>query len=381
MELATRVYDRVTRPDQITDEIRDLLPEITKADELSYWRRVIRAAALCHDLGHLPFSHAAEGFLLPSGWDHERMTIELIRSDEMKAIWEKMTPPLRADDIVRLAVGPNKARDLLFTDWQTILAEIITGDAFGVDRMDYLLRDSHHAGVAYGKFDHYRLIDTLRILTQPPGPGDDESKEPLLGVEEGGLQSAEALLFARYFMYSQLYFHPIRRIYDIHLRDFLKTWLPGGEFATDVETHLKLTDNEIMSGLAATAMDSADESARFAQRIVTRDHFRLLYQRNPDDITKNPDAAEAINAEAEIKFGAENVRFDRYTQKSGAPDFPVWTRDGRTVSSLSISSTLNGLPVTANAFVFIEPSLRNEAEAWLNNARESIITSEGEDGK
>ena len=42
------------------------------------------------------------------------------------------------------------------------------GDAFGVDRMDYLLRDSHHAGVAYGRFDHYRLIDTLRILPAPP---------------------------------------------------------------------------------------------------------------------------------------------------------------------------------------------------------------------
>ncbi len=44
------------------------------------------------------------------------------------------------------------------------MSEIIVGDAFGVDRMDYLLRDSHHAGVAYGKFDHFRLIDTLRIL-------------------------------------------------------------------------------------------------------------------------------------------------------------------------------------------------------------------------
>ena len=51
----------------------------------------------------------------------------------MKAIWERITPPLRHEDIVRLAVGPKKARDLSFSDWETILSEIIVGDAFGVD--------------------------------------------------------------------------------------------------------------------------------------------------------------------------------------------------------------------------------------------------------
>ena len=107
--------------------------------------------------------------------------------------------------------------------------------------MDYLLRDSYHAGVAYGRFDHFRLIDTLRIL--PSGEG--ESAQPTLGVEEGGLHSAEALLLARYYMYSQVYFHPVRRIYDIHLKDFLAADLPSGKFPTDLESHLQNTDNEV----------------------------------------------------------------------------------------------------------------------------------------
>src|SRR5437667_11454788 len=122
----------------------------------------------------------------------------------MKAIWERITPPLRHDDIVKLAVGPKKANDLLFSDWETILAEIIVGDAFGVDRMDYLLRDSHHIGVAYGRFDHYRLIDTVRILPSSQPSEKTPLPEPALGVEEGGVQSAEALMLARYFMYSQV---------------------------------------------------------------------------------------------------------------------------------------------------------------------------------
>ena len=59
-----------------------------------------------------------------------------------------------------------------------------------------------------------RLIDTIRILpTRSPGE-HEEPVEPALGVEEGGIQSAEALMLARYFMYSQVYFHPVRRIYD-----------------------------------------------------------------------------------------------------------------------------------------------------------------------
>jgi len=380
MELATRVYDRVTKHEHLSDAIRDLLPQTADEDALRYWRRVLRVAALCHDLGHLPFSHAAEVWLLPEGWDHEKLTTAIIYSDEMAAIWGSMTPPLRADDIVKLAVGPKKASDISFSDWEAILAEIITGDAFGVDRIDYLLRDSHHAGVAYGRFDHYRLIDTLKILTPPPVPGEgDESREPMLGVEEGGLHSAEALLLARYFMYSQLYCHPIRRIYDIHLRDFLMSWLPEGKFSTDIQAHLGLTDNEIMTAILSAALDPAANGFEPARRIVNREHFRVLYQRNPDDILKNLAAAETIHLAAAAQFGEENVRFDSYTQKGGAPDFPVWTRDGRIVSSLSISQVLNNVPVAADAYVFVEPRLREEAEGWLKENRESILSSEGEE--
>jgi uncharacterized protein len=176
MELAGRVFDIVTDRSNTTDEIRDLLKPLTNEDERRYWRRVLRMAALCHDIGHLPFSHAAEKELLPAEWDHERLTREIICSDQMKAIWNSVTPPLRHEDVVKLAVGPEKANDLEFSVWETILSETIVGDAFGVDQMDYLLRDSHHVGVAYCRFDHYRLIDTLldtlRILPTPSSGND-----------------------------------------------------------------------------------------------------------------------------------------------------------------------------------------------------------------
>lgn len=372
MELAGRVFDVVTHPDSLIQQIREQLPEVASPDKKSYWRRVLRMAALCHDVGHLPFSHAAETELLPEGWNHERLTRILIESEEMGAIWGNLQPPLTPEHVVKLALGPKHAKGLEFTDGETILAEIITGDAFGVDRMDYLLRDSHHIGVAYGRFDHFRLIDTLRILP-PPQSEVDGSIEPALGVEEGGLQSAEALLLARYFMFSQVYFHPIRRIYDIHLKDFLANWLPGGRFGTSVTDHLALTDNEVMAALRAAATDSSKPGHDAARRIVQHEHFKVVYSRNPADIRVNPDAAGAVYDALCAKFGQEHFRRDRNPAKGGSFDFPVKAKDGRIVSSLAMSDALNHVPPIAIDTVYSDPSRVREVQSWLESNRAQTV--------
>ncbi len=67
MELADRVYGVITNPENLYDNsVRSVVP--TDPLDYAYWRRVLRMAALCHDVGHLPFSHAAEKELLPDGW-------------------------------------------------------------------------------------------------------------------------------------------------------------------------------------------------------------------------------------------------------------------------------------------------------------------------
>ncbi len=379
MELATRIYDVITNPEAVSEEIRQVLPELHDHDKLRYWRRVLRIAALCHDIGHLPFSHAAEKELLPEGWDHERLSRALIQSPEMVEIWNGMTPPLRSEDVVKIALGPKKAKDLKFTVWQTILSEIIVGDALGADRMDYLLRDSHHAGVAYGRFDHYRLVDTLRLLPSRYEGAGEHLGEPALGVEGGGLQSAEALLLARYLMYSQVYFHPVRRIYDIHLKDFLLEWLPGGRFPTDVSEHLRLTDNEVSSAIYAAAFDAGRPGHLHARRLVCREHFRILYQRHPDDLKKNLEAVEKIYRAVREQFGDENVRHDEYPAKGGLSDFPIRTKDGRIASALSMSDTLQRLPIVVLGSVYVNPAVLDEAKLWLDANRDSVIQSKGEE--
>lgn len=372
MELASRVFDIVTDLSiintKIYPKIASIFEHIKRPEEKHYWRRIIRMAGLCHDLGHLPFSHAAEKDLLPGEWSHERLTAEIINSPQMVSIWNEITPPLRPLDIAKIAVGPKIIKDP-FTEWQLLLSEIITGDAFGVDRMDYLLRDSYHTGVMYGKFDHNRLIDTLRIL-----PTSETSSTPTLGVESGGIYSAEALLLARYFMYMQVYFHAVRRIYDIHLKEFLIEYLEGGVFPTNIESFLEITDEDILFNL--TSLSKKNDGSKlntFAKRISSRKHFKVLYERKAEDERLFSYPGSAIYKAAVDKFGLEAIKHDSYFKEEGAIDFPVLTNDEKITPSLLISKTLKNIPYPAIDYVFIDPTKRDEGRRWLEGNKENIL--------
>lgn len=360
MELATRIFDVVTHPDNLTDAVRDIVP--TDTHRLLTYRRALRMAALCHDVGHLPFSHAAEAELLPEGTDHETLTEAVIRSDHMTAIWNDMK--LDPDDIVALAVEPAEAGNL--PPWEAILNEIITGEVFGADRMDYLLRDSLHAGVAYGRFDHFRLIDTLRILPPPAAGGGEgaQGSDPMLGIELGGIQSAEALLLARYFMFSQVYLHRTRLIYDIHLMDFLKDWLPGGRFSTSLDDHLAMTDNEVNSALLAAKRDTSVPGHAHARRIIDHEHFKVLFAPTAADLKRNAAGPKQLYEAAADKFGGENVRYDRYSKGASVTPFPVLERDGQVVDSSNASDVLATIPIASSHYVFAAREVLSEANAW-----------------
>lgn len=395
MELAGRVYDTITNTNNLLPEMRYLVPR-SGEHEFTYWRRVVRMAALCHDLGHLPFSHAAE-HLLPKGHGHEEMSRDLIQSDMMKPLWTVLK--INPRDVAKIAVGPKHHPDRL-DEWESILSEIIIGDTFGVDRMDYLLRDSHHVGVAYGRFDHFRLIDTIRILPKgdiggpavargdqlallPPSPEEEAdrllkeeaSKEPTLGIESGGLQSAEGLLWARQFMWSQVYLHHTRQVYDLHLADFLSTWLEGGQFSIDPEEHLKLTDNEVMAGLLSSSRDKNLPGHDAAVCIIERRHFRRIYEVSPSDKKIALNSLQLIYQALSAKYGVENVKFKTRNPTSEGRHFPVLTSSGYCESSTNLSETFHKMPVVAANNVYIHPDLRDEAKSWLDREKSRILNS------
>ncbi len=369
MHLASRIFDVVTAANNIIDEsVRRIFPD---DDTKRYWKSVLRAAALCHDLGHLPFSHVGEKNLLPDGFDHEKLTKDIIYSPEMEDIWKAMKPPLQSDDIIKLAVGPEKAEPLELDSWESILAEIIVGDAFGADRMDYLLRDSFHAGVEYGKFDHNRLIETLRILPSAHVGSD----EPALGLESGGLESSEGLMVARHFMYQQVYFHHIRRIYDIHLKDFLQSWLPEKKFPIRVERHLKITDAEVLAAIRKSYASPKGSNYLLAKRLECREHFRRFYSALPGDKQGGKlRPGEVIAKAAEQKFGSDAIRYDRVPPKISAPNFPVRRYDGKIESSLKLSLILEKLPVVEIETVYCDKAIFDDAEKWRDENAAKLLS-------
>ena len=151
---------------------------------------LIRASALLHDVGHGPFSHVSEGVL---SVPHEELTKFVVTKTSMRDLLEEK---FDVNDIVDIVSGKGH------------LGPIVSGE-LDVDRMDYLLRDSHNTGVAYGIIDYERIISNLKL-------------EDGLILDIKGVQAAEGALVSRYFMYPSVYQHHTTRIVNSMFRRALK---------------------------------------------------------------------------------------------------------------------------------------------------------------
>lgn len=363
MHLAGRVFDTVVA--NMRPEVRERLPEMR--ENVDQWRRLVRAAALLHDIGHLPFSHAAEAELLPDGQSHESLTIKLLKESELGAILTDKPFSASLDDVIKLSVGTKDAPDGMdFSEWETILAEIITGSAFGVDRLDYLMRDSYHAGVAYGSVDYLRLTDCLRILPFPEeGEQLDEAKLKL-GVTDGGLFSSEALVMARHWMFSQVYFHRVRMLYDEYLCRFLLEWLGEGGYPVTVEGHLNLTDNHVFVALNEAAGNPASRGHQWAKRIVRRQHHVLL-ESFPVDIGQKSE--KELRAEVETlqqSFERDDILLLKRFKKASVEDFPVEGSGKEIRASSLLSGILSQTPDAYALNLYAERGLREKIRKRWN---------------
>src|SRR5690606_11663706 len=122
----------------------------------------VRLAALLHDAGHAPFSHGPE-HLFVDGVEHEHMSARMILETEIadrlkRDRYKGVEPEVIAD----IAVG-SKYRSGISDEPTILLSELVTGSV-GVDRWDYLLRDSLFSGVKYGLFDVDRLLESVVII-------------------------------------------------------------------------------------------------------------------------------------------------------------------------------------------------------------------------
>jgi HD superfamily phosphohydrolase len=238
MHLATLMYDAIIS----NEDNKKILEERLSYNEIGLKkdRQLVRLSSLLHDVGHAPFSHASEEIMPINGQTgkqhkHEDYTTAMIKGPLKSTIENHQINRnnfgITAEEVAGLIEGNTKIlEDRIF--WKVIISSQLDAD-----RGDYLLRDSHHIGVKYGVYDHSRLINTLALGVEP------ESEEVVLGVDEGGWHVAEAVVIARYQLFTQVYFHKTRRAYDYHLKEAMKTVLNDGKLPSPAilnREHVKL---------------------------------------------------------------------------------------------------------------------------------------------
>jgi HD superfamily phosphohydrolase len=286
MHVATRLYDAiVARSKNILQKELQYNEDGLKRD-----RRIVRLAALLHDVGHAPFSHASEE-LMPqkahgSRFKHEDYTASIIRMELREAIENhkinQINYDIKAETIAQLIEGNSRLqKGLLF--WQTLLISQLDAD-----RMDYLLRDSYHIGVRYGVYDLERLLNSVCAFTVRDESGEEKLT---IGVSEDGWHASESLILARYYMFTQVYYHKTRRAYDYHITRALSDALPDKSLPPpdtlrNIRKFLNFDDWWMLG------MISANRAGEHGKIIKNRTHYRMVYS-TPE--TPLPEEIERCN--------------------------------------------------------------------------------------
>jgi len=302
---------------------------------------VIRAAALLHDIGHYPFSHALEEI---GQLHHEDVARPLIMSGQIAVLLREGI----ADD------APQRVFELIRGTSPNPLQGLISG-SLDLDKIEYLKRDAFMCGVPYGEIDVDRLTNSMVILADP------DSGRPVLGVREKGLSALESLLFAKYQMYRNVYWHHAVRSATAMYKRMVDDALRAG--AVDADMLASYTDEGLLHRLEHAHPSSildALRSRRLYKRALEWPASQLddgFGEWIATDRERTRHAEDEIARDLGLQAGDVLLDFPMKTQMLGL-DIPVQRRSGE-VARL----TSEGWPGTINL-----PSLSEDlyrSARWL----------------
>ncbi len=328
-------------------------------------RLAARLAALLHDIGHYPFSHSLEeaGFL-----HHESLGVAKLTRGELGTVLASIGGPGLATRIGDLVRGQSASP----------LGGLISG-SLDLDKIEYLSRDARMCGVPYGAVDVDRLLASLTLVESGPGRWE-------IGVHEKGISALESLLFAKYQMYRNVYWHHAVRSATCMFKRAVRRVVADGVL-TPAQI-AEATDGGLMTALLAA--DPTGLGARVQERRLFKRALDLPASDVPDDaqpwLSDDPDLLErvedALAVESGLAPGLLLLDFPARTSML-AVDLPLRTRSGG-VERLTNAGRAGqlGLPRVADALYESARRLRvfteGRASAKLEGLMELVVLPAGE---
>jgi len=276
--------------------------------------RRIALAALLHDIGHYPFSHALEEAGLPS---HETLAER------------HCTNSSTGDALAKIGIPPAQLLPLIQGEAREPLASLVSG-ALDVDKLDYLSRDAWMCGVPYGVIDVDRLLASLTLTAGSGG-------RVTLALHEKGVAALESLLFAKYQMYRNVYWHHAVRAATCMFKRLVRTAIAAQRLTVDDVA--VATDDGLIHELQRedpAGLAQALRERRLAKRAVDLPATELPAE-VADWPASDPDLLERVEDRLAHEAGGGLAPGDLYLDfpiKAGmfGVDIPLLQRDGRVVS-------------------------------------------------
>src|SRR5919199_2632608 len=272
---------------------------------------IVRVAALLHDIGHYPYSHALEEI---GALHHEEVARPLVTGGEVA---EVLTRAFGSE-------APHRVMRLIRGESDSALQGLISG-SFDLDKLDYLRRDAFMCGVSYGEIDVDRLLQSLLVLREPA------TGRPAIGLVEKGLSALESLLFAKYQMYRNVYWHHAVRGATAKYKRLVADAIHAGSL--DAEALAGFTDEALLHRVARDAPSSLLDALR-ARRLYKR-AFECPAADLPaeggewiaDDRSLTAGVEDALARELGLAAGELLLDYPAKTQMLGL-DIPVRRRGG-----------------------------------------------------
>jgi hypothetical protein len=358
MHVASRLFDAITARSDLSQGAKDRL------------RAAVRLAVLCHDIGHMPLSHASESIgpqraaLKLPAWmgesegqaSHEDFTAKLLIDSELTRIIEQaygaagLSPQLIASLVS--GVLPPGVQGFVEggVDWTPVLRAIVSGE-LDADRMDYLLRDSFYTGVNYGRYDLEWILQNLTAV--------ERDGKAVLALSKAAVFAFEDFLLSRYHMFLSVYFHHTSVSFDWMLKRYYEEAPGEFEIPSDPEAFIDCDD----MALHLTLRRSKN---RWAQRIAQRRGFKRVAQfTERDEAYDVGELARALEAGGVEHFTLESRGvLSKYFDEGESPSlFVVDRSNGRLTEIARYTPLYQRFGTVLLSRVYVRPDQLTEGRA------------------